>query len=169
MITAYAGGLIEQASVEGVYAVLYKPFDLQQLSEIVRTTLKTTCVLVVDDQPGTRETVRAILEDRGYQVSEAENGKQAVTKAGQKHYDVILMDAIMPGMGGFDACEKIVEEDPEAKIIFLTAHSVVDWVRQALTAGAFSMLKKPVEPEDMLSLMRSVVEGEATGATDSVE
>jgi CheY-like chemotaxis protein len=159
MVTAFAGqGLIEQALQEGAYAVLYKPFDFRQLTEIVQTVMKTTCVLVVDDQADSRETVRMILEDQGYQVSEAANGKQAVTKAGKKHYEIILMDAVMPEKDGFTACEKVIETDPDAKVIFLTAHSLVSWVRQALAAGAFSLLSKPVEPADMITLMKSVVE-----------
>ncbi len=159
MVTAFAGQeLIEQALEEGAYAVLYKPFDFHQLTEVVRTVMKTTCVLVVDDQAESRETVRMILEDQGYRVSEAMDGKQAVTKAGEKHYEIILMDAVMPGMDGFTACEKIIESDPEAKVIFLTAHSLVNWVRQALAAGAFSLLSKPVDPADMITLMKSVVE-----------
>ena len=164
MVTAYSGGLVEQALEEGAYAVLYKPFDFDLLTSILRTTLKTTCVLVVVDEPETRTMIRAILEDSGFQVSEAEDGEQAVTMAGEKRYDIILMDAVMPGIGGFDACEKIVKEDPDAKVIFLTAHSLVGWVRQALSAGAFSLLKKPFDPDDMISLMNSVVGGDAAGA-----
>ncbi len=168
MVTAYAGAPVEEALEEGAYAIIYKPFDLEQLKTMVRTTLMSTCVLVVDDEPGMRKMVRAILEDSGFQVSEAKIGKQAVTKAGRKHYDVILMDAVMPGMDGFTACQEIVEKDPEAKVIFLTAHSVVNWVRQALSAGAFSLLEKPVEPEDMISLLNSVVEGKSTRVGGSV-
>ena len=171
MVTAFAGqGLIEQALKEGAYAVLYKPFDLGQLTEIVRSVVKTTCVLVVDDQAESRQTVRMILEEHGYQVSEADDGKQAVTKAGEKHYEIILMDAVMPGMDGFTACEQIVETDPDAKVIFLTAHSLVNWVRQALAAGAFSLLSKPVEPSDMITLMKSVVDHpEQTKESSAVE
>ena len=168
MVTAYAGGLVEQSLVEGAYAVLYKPFDLDQLTSIVRTTLKSTCVLVVDDESDTRTMVRAILEESGFQVSEAEDGEEAVTKAGKKRYDVILMDAVMPGMGGFDACEKIVKEDPDAKVIFLAPHSAVGWVRQAFSAGAFSLLKKPIDPDDMISLMNSILGGDPTGVEGSV-
>lgn len=158
MLTAYSGGLVEDALQEGAYAVLYKPFDLAQLTDTVRSVLKSTCVLVVDDQPEIRETVRGILEDFGFQVTEAQDGKQAIYQTGKKKFDVILMDAVMPGMDGFAACQRIVENDPDAKVIFLTAHSVVQWVKQALSAGAFSLLRKPVEPEDMITLMKSVVE-----------
>ena len=164
MVTAYSGGLIEQALDEGSYAVLYKPFEFEQLANMVRTTLKSTCVLVFDDQPETRKMVREILDKSGFRVSEAEDGEQAVTMAGEKRYDIILMDAVMPGIGGVDACEKIVKEDPDAKVIFLTAHSLAGSVKQALAAGAFSLLKKPFDPEDMISLMKSVVGDDATGS-----
>jgi len=168
MVTAYSGGLIEQALDEGSYAVLYKPFEFEQLANMVRTTLKSTCVLVFDNQPETRKMVREILEKSGFRVSEAEDGEQAVTMAGEKRYDVILMDAVMPGIAGFDACEKIVKEDPDAKVIFLAPHSAVGWVRQAFSAGAFSLLKKPIDPEDMISLMNSILGGDPTGVEGSV-
>ena len=80
MVTAYADGVVEQALDEGAFAVLYKPFDLEQLTSIVRTTIGSTCVLVVDDQSETREMLRDILEDNGFQVSEAEDGLQAVPR-----------------------------------------------------------------------------------------
>ena len=164
MVTAFAGDLVERALDEGAYAVLYKPFDLDQLADLLRTTLKSTCVLVIDDEPETRNMVRAILEQRGFRVSEAKDGKQAVAKARKKQHDVILMDGVMPDMEGYDACEKIIEEDPDAKVIFLTAHSAVGWVKQALSDGVFSLLKKPVVTEDMLSLLKSVGKKDAAGS-----
>ena len=164
MATGYAGELVELALDEGSYAVLYKPFDFVQLTDLIRTTLKSTCVLVVDDEPETRKMVRAVLERSGFQVFEAEDGKQAVTTAGKKHYDVILMDAAMTGMGGFDACEKIIEGDPDAKVIFLTPYSAVGWVKQALSTEVFSLLKKPIVAEDVRSLLNSVVKSDATRA-----
>ena len=81
--------------------------------------------------------------------------------------DVILMDAAMTGMGGFDACKKIIEEDPDAKVIFLTPHSAAGWVKQALSTEVFSLLKKPIGVEDVRSLLNSVVESDATRTRDS--
>ena len=122
-------------------------------------------VLIVDDHAVVRQGLRTFLdlqEDIDV-VAEASNGVDAVEQARRKLPDVVLMDLVMPGMDGFAACQKIIEEDPDAKIIFLTGHSVVDWVRQALSAGAVSFLTKPVEPEDLISLMKSVM------AVDEVE
>jgi CheY-like chemotaxis protein len=111
LLTALATqALIDQALEEGAFAVHHKPFDVWKLTNLVRTVMRSTCVLVVDDQPETRTTMRAILEDSGHQVSEAENGYEAVSKAGKTRFDIILMDAVMPGMDGFAAGQKIVEK-----------------------------------------------------------
>ena len=137
LLTALATqALIDQALEEGAFAVHHKPFDVWQLISLVRTVMRSTCVLVVDDQPENRTTMRAILEDSGHQVTEAENGYEAVSRAGNTHFDVILMDAIMPGMDGF-------------------------------AAGEFSLLTKPVEPGEIISAIKSVVETNDSGVEGS--
>ena len=111
LLTALATqALIDQALEEGAFAVHHKPFDVRKLTYLVRIVMRSTCVLVVDDQPETRTAMHAIPEDSGHQVSEAANGYEAVSKAGKTHFYVILMDAVMPGMDGFAACQKIVEK-----------------------------------------------------------
>ena len=167
MMTGHPNGLLEDALVEGAYAVLYKPLDLENLARIVRPAVGSTCVLVVDDDPEAREMLREVLEENGFQVSVAVDGKQAINKAGEKHYDVILMDAVMPVMGGVNACQKIVEDDPDARVIFLTGYSVANLVKRALSAGAFSMLEKPVMPDQLISLLRSIVGRDTTEAEGS--
>lgn len=162
MMTGYSvESLISQAFEEGAYTVLYKPLDIMRLLTAVKDVLGAPCVLVVDDEPGARESVKSIFEDLGYQVALASNGQEAVKKVESKHYDVILMDIGMPEMNGFEACRRIVESDPSAKVVIVTGREVNQCARQALMAGAFSLLTKPVEPEDMISLVDSLV-----GSTD---
>ena len=125
-------------------------------------------IMVVDDEPDMRALMRAILEDSGFQVTEAEDGKDAVTKAGKRDYDLILMDAVMPVMDGFTACKKIVEDAPNAKVIFLTGYSTEGWEELAVSAGAITLLEKPFEPTNLISLLKSVVGGDATESAASV-
>ena len=158
MMTGYSvEDLISQALEEGAYTVLYKPLDITRLLIAVKDVLDAPCVLVVDDEPDSRESVKLIFEDLGYQVALASNGNQAVAQVESKHYDVILMDIGMPGMDGFEACRRIVESDPSAKVVFVTGHEVNRCARQALVAGAFSLLSKPVDPEDMIALVEYLV------------
>ena len=114
-------------------------------------------ILVVDDDPGLRGTLAEILEDEGYDVCAVDDGYQAIDLAGKHHYVLIFMDTQMPGIDGFTTCRKIVDIDPKAKVIFLTGLEVEDCVRRSLESGAYSVLTKPADPEDLLFLLNSVV------------
>lgn len=149
--------LVEQALNEGAYTVLYKPLDIKNVLATVHTVVDASCILVVDDEPDNRESLQMVLEDTGIRVALAENGKQAVEKVQENHFDIVLMDVGMPGMDAFEACERIVEMDPRVKVIFVTAHELEEYSRKALSAGAFSLLSKPVEPDDMVTLVNSIV------------
>ena len=164
MMTGFSvGELIKDALEEGVYAVMYKPFDMGQIIEIVEGVLKTTVVLLVDDRAADRETLRAILEDNGYQVSEAKDGTEAVEMAALKHYGIILMDVKMPGVDGLTALEQIKNFDPQIKVIFISGYTMESSVREGLLEGAYAALTKPVDPQELIALMRSIAGQENGG------
>lgn len=157
MMTGYSvPELIKEALEEGAYAVLYKPLAIEQVIDIVQAVLKTSYVLVVDDEAVQRETLRSMLEERGHEVSEARDGKEAISMVGEKHYRIVLMDIRLPGMDGFAAFEKIRKIDPQVKIIFITGFALEGPAREALMAGACSVLLKPVDPEALFTLMKSI-------------
>ena len=163
MITGFAvEELIREALEEGAYAVVYKPYEVGQIIDIVNNVLRTTMVLLVDDKATDREILRAILEDNGYQVVEACDGPEAIAMAGERHYDLILMDIKMPGMDGFTALEKIRQFDPQVKALFISGYTMEEPVIESLQQGAFAALSKPVDPDEMLRLIRSVTEQPAT-------
>lgn len=163
MMTGYSvEDLISQAMDEGAYTVLYKPFNINRLLVAVSTVLNSPCVLVVDGESDTPESVKSMIEDFGYKAAIAGNGEQAVAHIESKAYDLILMDTGTAEMDGFEACRRIIESDPSAKVIFITDHQVNAFARQALVAGAFSLLSKPVDPADMFALVDSLV-----GAADN--
>jgi putative two-component system response regulator len=104
-------------------------------------------VLIVDDEYAGRETLESILEGEGYQLEMAENGMQAIEKAKQISPDVILLDVMMPGMTGFEVCQRI-RNDPqiaEIPIIILTALDDRDSLLNALKAGADDFISKPFD------------------------
>ena len=161
MLTGYSvEGLVKEALAEGAYVVVYKPFAVEQLMDIVHTILDTSCVLVVDDRATDRETLGAILEESGYDVAEAQDGAQAISMTSQRRYGLVLMDIRMPGMDGFTAFEEMRRINPSLKVIFITGYSLEPPARQALLAGAYTVLTKPVAPDALLELMRSVVSQE---------
>jgi putative two-component system response regulator len=104
-------------------------------------------VLIVDDEYIGRETLQSVLEGEGYDLEMAENGFQAIEKAKQLLPDVILLDVMMPGMTGFEVCQRI-RSDPqiaEIPIIILTALDDRESLLNALKAGADDFISKPFD------------------------
>jgi len=107
----------------------------------------SSMVLIVDDEYAGRETLQSILEGEGYQLEIAENGPQAIEKAKKLLPDVILLDVMMPGMTGFEVCQRI-RNDPqiaEIPIIVLTALDDRESLLTALKAGADDFISKPYD------------------------
>ena len=104
-------------------------------------------VLIVDDEYVGRETLQSVLEGEGYELEMAENGFQAIEKAKALLPDVILLDVMMPGMTGFEVCQRI-RSDPqiaEIPIIILTALDDREPLLHALKAGADDFISKPFD------------------------
>jgi putative two-component system response regulator len=104
-------------------------------------------ILIVDDEYSGRETLQSILEGEGYNLVMAENGPQAIAQAKSILPDVILLDVMMPGMTGFEVCEKI-RNDPdvaEIPIIILTALDDRDSLLRGLKSGADDFISKPFD------------------------
>lgn len=120
-------------------------------------------VLIVDDHAIVRKGTRALLDtEAGIDVvGEATDGHEAVAKAQQLDPDVILMDLVMPGMGGIEAIRTITAEQPEARILVLTSFAADDKVFPAIKAGALGYLLKDAGPEDLVAAIRQVWRGES--------
>jgi putative two-component system response regulator len=107
----------------------------------------TSTVLIVDDEYSGRQTLESVLDGDGYNIVMAENGFEALEKARSIQPDVILLDIMMPGMTGFEVCQKI-RSDPlvaEIPIIVLTALDDRDSLLKALKAGADDFIAKPFD------------------------
>src|SRR5512138_1918393 len=121
-----------------------KPMDL---STFYKENNMSSMVLIVDDEYAGRETLQSILEGEGYQLEMAENGVQAIDKAKELLPDVILLDVMMPGMTGFEVCERI-RNDPqvaEIPIIILTALDDRESLLTGLKSGADDFIAKPFD------------------------
>ena len=115
-------------------------------------------ILVVDDNKDLLNTFALILKRKGYIVDTAEDGVQALEKFGSRHFDVVLMDAIMPRMDGIDAFHKMRETDPQAKVILITAYCESDQLQKVIDQGAYGALYKPVNIAKLMELIGEVTE-----------
>lgn len=119
-------------------------------------------LLVVDDHPVVRRGLRSFLETRGDfdVVGEAADGKAAVEAAARLAPDVILMDLVMPGIGGLEAISRIRAADPGARILVLTSFASADEVLPALRRGAAGYLLKDAAPAEVETAIRAIQRGE---------
>jgi len=121
----------------------------------MQTRSKT--VLIVDDVPYVRKTLKQILSARGYQViGEAETGEQAVRIYRETRPDIVTMDLVMPVMNGVEATRIILKMDPEAKVVILSAMMQENLVADAILAGAKDYIIKPFQTDEVMKVMNQV-------------
>ena len=120
-------------------------------------------VLLTDDHALVRSGIRRLLEDSNQVriVGEAESGEEGVKLAQELEPDVILMDVNMPGIGGVEACRRILQRNPKQKIIVLTIHNEQTFPKRMLEIGARGYLTKECGFEEMLSAINQVYKGSA--------
>ena len=108
------------------------------------TVAATINLLVVDDDRNHRETLRTLLEEWGYGTTGAGDGESAVALCRERPFDLILMDVRMGGMSGIEATHEIRAYNPAIPILIMTAYSDVENAVEALKAGAYDYLTKPL-------------------------
>lgn len=123
---------------------------LQSLNVAERVFLKKK-ILIVDDYPPMRRLIRGALSQAGdYEISEAENGAEAVDQCRWSTFDLVISDVMMPRMGGMELLNRLGEMSPDTSVIMITAHPVVDLTVSAMKKGAVDFLKKPFNIDDLL-------------------
>ena len=118
-------------------------------------------VLVVDDEPTIREYLRQELESEGYNVLEAENGLEAISKAKELVPDLVILDVMMPLMNGFDAAA-VLKNDPQTMKIPIVILSIIEDLERGYRIGINRYLKKPIEADVLLNEVASLVFREGT-------
>ncbi len=106
-------------------------------------------ILVVDDEESQRKMLRANLSLDGYEVFEADDGSEAISRVSEEYYDLILMDNRMGKMDGIDALREIKKLSPGIPVIIVTAYASVETAVRALQAGAHDYLTKPLDVEEL--------------------
>jgi CheY-like chemotaxis protein len=115
-------------------------------------------VLVVDDEPDTCANLSDILSELGYTVDVAHNGLEALALVRQHPYDVALLDLRMPGMDGVELYRKIKQLRADTVAIIVTAYASSEKAEEALQAGAWKLLGKPVDFSQLMRLLGEAVD-----------
>lgn len=114
-------------------------------------------VLVVDDEKNIRETLKDVLEDEGYEVLVAEDGKQAVDILKKDPIDVMLLDLWLPKIGGMEVLDRVKRQYGEVEIIIISGHGTIDAAVKATKIGAFDFIEKPLSLERVLNVVDHAV------------
>jgi len=119
---------------------------------------KPDTILVVDDSPDNVLLVQSILEEDGYHIEVAEDGESAIAQVEANPPQLILLDVMMPGMDGFEVTERIRQQEalPFIPILLITAYDQPSVVK-GLDSGADDFIRKPVELEELLARVRSLL------------
>jgi two-component system, NtrC family, response regulator HydG len=115
-------------------------------------------ILVVDDEESHRIMLRAVLKEEGYDVAEASDGLEAVKAVEQEPFDLILMDIRMKDMDGIEALTEIRKISPLVPVLIMTAYASVKTAVDALKAGAFEYLTKPLDVEELKIMIEKALE-----------
>jgi DNA-binding NtrC family response regulator len=118
---------------------------------------KSNSILIVDDENIVRDSLSKWFREDGFQIGTAENAPSALRQLQERKWDIILLDIKMPGMDGMELQQRIMESDPNATIVFITAHASVDTAVQALKSGAFDYITKPVDPDHLSHLVQNAL------------
>lgn len=119
-------------------------------------------ILVVDDSSLTRRTLRALLEEMGYEVEDVPDGTRALEAYYLHKPDAVLLDMVMQGMYGVEVLAKLREMDPLVRVVVATADIQSSTADQVKAAGAAGMLNKPINKAKLATALETVLGGGQT-------
>lgn len=117
-------------------------------------------ILVVDDDENILNLEKTILEQKGFSVTTAGGGSEALKVLGEEAFDLILLDVMMPEVDGFSVCRKI-KNDPRLKdipVIFLTAKGGGEALAEGFESGAVMYINKPFTANKLLTIVNTMLE-----------
>ena len=117
-------------------------------------SLHTPRILVIDDEPRIRDACMLVLSDKGFDVATAPDGEQGLQMIKEKHYDIVLVDLMMPTISGFDVLSEVRSHHPDTVVIVITGYATLEHSIEAMKKGAFDFIPKPFTPDQL----RAVVE-----------
>ncbi len=132
--------------------------SLERLTRLAKERGKPYSVLIVDDEQWVREVFRDFCDvTNAFDVDLAVDGAEAIKKAGEKAYDLITLDLIMPEVSGLDALTEIKKTSPKVPVMVITGNATDKLINQAGVLGACKVMYKPIRLEDFISEMTSAL------------
>jgi two-component system, NtrC family, nitrogen regulation response regulator NtrX len=114
-------------------------------------------ILIVDDEPGIRQSLKGVLEDEGYKTSSAQSGEACLETLAERAFDVILLDVWLPGIDGLETLQRIRDFDGAPEVIMISGHGTIETAVRATKLGAYDFLEKPLSLDKTLILVKNAI------------
>ena len=139
-------------------------FDKQQIDRWLQRNSrgKPVDILVVDDEPLVGQLFKDSLNETGYQIIVTLSSIEALELVGNRHFDLIFLDLLMPELDGAELFRRIRQIDKQIPVAIITGYPDSEVMRRAMEHGPFMVLKKPFTGDDILNTVKRFVEGVVT-------
>lgn len=114
-------------------------------------------ILIVDDEPGIRQSLKGVFEDEGFSTDTVSTGEDCLKKVEQDSYDLVLLDIWLPGMDGLETLRTLRERSPQTRVIMISGHATIATAVSATKLGAFDFIEKPLSLEHTLLTARNAL------------
>jgi two-component system nitrogen regulation response regulator NtrX len=114
-------------------------------------------ILVVDDEPGVRAALGAVLRDDGYAVEAVDSGEACLERATRTVFDVILLDVWLPGMDGLATLARLRDRQVDAEVVIISGHGNIESAVRAIKMGAFDFIEKPLSLDKTMLVVRNAL------------
>lgn len=168
MMTAFSvEDLIHHALRNGAFGCLRKPLDVDKMVEQIELAKERgKLILITDDDPGIRETLKDTLEAKGYRVSTAATGKEAIEIVMERPHDILFLDMKLPALNGLEVYLAMKEINPKAVAVIITAYEVEmkDLIEKGFEKNVYACLTKPLDMDKVLELIEEISQKVKIGA-----
>lgn len=110
-------------------------------------------ILVIDDEARIRDACTLVLSDRGFDVSSASDGEKGLEMIHNNHFDIVLVDLMMPTISGFDVLSEVRKNFPDTVVIVITGYATLEHSIEAMKKGAFDFIPKPFTPDQLRAVV----------------
>jgi PAS domain S-box-containing protein len=116
-------------------------------------SLHTPRILVIDDEPRIRDACMLVLSDKGFEVAAAPDGETGLQMIKERHFDIVLVDLMMPTISGFDVLSEVRNHHPDTVVIVITGYATLEHSIEAMKKGAFDFIPKPFTPDQLRAVV----------------
>ncbi|HTA21326.1 MAG TPA: response regulator, partial [Polyangia bacterium] len=115
----------------------------------------TSHVLIADDEPLIRQSIRGVLVQEGYDVVLAASGAEAWSRFREDKPDIVVLDLVLGDADGLELLRRVRAEAPDTKVVIMSAHGSIESAVTAMKLGAYDFIKKPFELEEIVAAVRN--------------